>query len=48
MGQLVKRPALDLSSGHDLTVREIQPHGRVESAWDSRSAPPLLSLVLSN
>ena len=25
MAQLVKRPTLDLGSGHDLAVREIEP-----------------------
>ena len=47
---------LDFGSGHDLTVREFEPHFRlcadsVEPAWDSRSpslsAPPMLVLSLS-
>ena len=51
---MVKRPTLDLSPGHDLTVHEIEPYMglRADSekpAWDSLSpslsAPP--SLVLS-
>ena len=38
--QLVERPTLDFSSGHDLTVREIKPcmglcADTVEPAWDS-------------
>ena len=38
----VKHPTLDLSSGHDLTVREFKPHiglcaDGVEPAWDSVS-----------
>ena len=46
----VKIPTLDLSSGHDLTVREFKPHIRLcaESAqptWDSHSLS--LSLPLS-
>ena len=43
MAQLVKRPTLDFSSGHDLTVGEVEP------AWDSVSvsASPLLTLSLS-
>ena len=37
--QSVKRPTLDLRSGHDLTVREFEPHVRLcadsaEPAWD--------------
>ena len=53
--QSVKYLTLDLSSGHDLTVGDIQPHiglcaDSVEPAWDSLSpslfAPPL-SLFLS-
>ena len=39
---LVKYPTLDLGSGHDLVVREIQPHvglctDSTEPAWDSFS-----------
>ena len=49
VAQLVKRLTLDFSSGHDLTVREIEPRvglcaDTVEPAWDSRSFP--LSLPL--
>ena len=56
MAHLVKRPALDFGSGHDLTFCEIKPHIRLladhsEPAWDSLSpslsAPPLLLLSLS-
>ena len=56
MAQLVKCPTLGFSSGHDLTVCGIKPHGRlcaesIEAAWDSLSpslsAPPLHSLSLS-
>ena len=51
----VKRPTLGFGSGHDLTVRGVEPHtglcaDSVEPAWDSLSlsvsAPPL-SLSLS-
>ena len=47
---------LDFGSGHDLTVREMEPRVKlyadsVEPAWDSLSpslsAPPLLALSLS-
>ena len=53
MAQLVKQPALDFSSAHDLTVPEMEPHIRLcadsmEAAWDSLSlslsAPPLLTV----
>ena len=51
MAQSVKHPTLDFGSGHDLTVHEFEPHiGAVDSAgpaWDSLSAPPLLSHSLS-
>ena len=49
MAQPIKHPTLDFGSGHDLTVREIEPHVRLcadsaEFAWDSLSpslsAPP--------
>ena len=49
----VKCPTLDFGSGHDLTVREIEPRvwlcaDSAESAWDSLSpslsAPPPLTL----
>ena len=48
LAQSVKGPALDFSSGHDLTVHESEP--RI-SAWDSLSpslsVPSLLALHLS-
>ena len=53
--QSVKRPALDLGSGHDLAVCEIEPHvglcaDSVGPAWDSLSPPlsasPLLVCML--
>ena len=56
MAQLVKRPTLGFGSGHDLAVREFEPHiglcaDSAEPAWDSvspcLSAPPLLSRTLS-
>ena len=54
MAQSVKRPTLDFDSGHDLTVREKEPHvglcaDGAEPAWDSPSlsAPPLLMLAHS-
>ena len=42
VAQSVKRPTLDFGSGHDLTVREIQPRvglcaDSVKAAWDSLS-----------
>ena len=48
----VKRPTLDLSSGHDLTIHEFEPHvglsaESVESAWDSLSLPLPYSVSLS-
>ena len=55
MAQLVKRPTLDFSSAHDLTVCEIESHlgfcaDSAEPAWDSLSlflsALPLLALSL--
>ena len=53
MAQLAKRPALDLSSGHDLPVGEFEPciglcAQGLEPAWDSLSLPlpRLLSLSL--
>ena len=51
MAQAVKRPTLDVGSGHDLTIHELEPHVRLwadsaEPAWDSLSpslsAPPCL------
>ena len=56
MAQSVKHPTLDFSSGHDLTVREIEPRvglnaDSTELAWDSvspsLSAPPLIMCELS-
>ena len=56
MAQSVKRPTVGFSPGHDLPVREFEPHiglrtGSEEPAWDSLSpslsAPPLLLLALS-
>ena len=56
MAQSVKCLILDLSSGHDLMVREMEPQvrlcaGSVEPAWDSLSpilsAPSLLTFFLS-
>ena len=53
MAQLVKHPALDFGSGHDLMVCGIEPcvtpcAESTEPAWDSISpsfsAPPLLML----
>ena len=55
----VKRPTLDLGSGHDCMVCEIEPHIRLctdsaEPAWDSLSAslcppsPTSLSLKINN
>ena len=43
-GSLVKHPALDFSSGHDLTVHGIKPRiglctDTEEPAWDSLSLP---------
>ena len=55
MAQSVKRPTLDIGSGHDLTVCGFEPHARLrtdsaEPACDSVcpafSAPPLLALSL--
>ena len=56
MAQSIARPALDLGSGHALTVGEIEPHVRLCAhstgpAWDSLlpflSASPPLMLFLS-
>ena len=53
VAQLVKHPTLDLGSGHDLMVFEIEPRvtlcaDSAEPAWDSLSFPlsalPLLVL----
>ena len=55
MAQSVKQLTLDFGSGHDLMVREFEPHIRLsavstEPAWDplspSLSAPPPLMLFL--
>ena len=49
MGQSVKRPTLDLGSGHDLAVREFEPRVglRVDSTEPARdSLPPSRSLFL--
>ena len=51
VAQLVKRLILDFNSGHDLTVCAFKPRmgfytDSVEPAWDSLSAPPLLTLAL--
>ena len=52
MAQSVEHPTLDFSSGHDLTVQEIEPcmglcSDSTEPAWDSfslsLSAPPPLT-----
>ena len=52
VAQSVKYPTLDFSSGHDLTVRGIEPHhrlcaDRVDPAWDSLSLPLSLPLPCS-
>ena len=56
VAQSVKHPSLDLSSGHDLMVREFEPRIRLcadsaEPAWDSLtpslSAPSPHALSLS-
>ena len=44
MAQLFKRPTLDFSSDHDLTVHGFEPHVGLyvdssKPAWDSLSAP---------
>ena len=46
MAQSVKRPTLNFSLGHDVTVHEFEPcirlcAERVEPAWDSLSLPSL-------
>ena len=48
-GSVVKHPTLDLGSGHDVTVCELEPctglcAAKQESAWDSLS--PFLSVLL--
>ena len=56
MAQLIKRLTLNFSSGHDLTIREFEPHkGLSAVSWEpaldplssSLSAPPPLTLALS-
>ena len=56
VAQLVKRRALDLSAGRELTVRGTEPcsglrDGSAEPVWDSLfpslSAPPLLTVSFS-
>ena len=49
--QSVQRLTLDFGSGHDVTVRGIEPHIRLhtdsrEPAWDSLSPSPSLSVPL--
>ena len=51
MTQSVKHPALGFGSGHDLTVRDLEPHIRLcadimEPVWDSLSLSLSLSLPL--
>ena len=43
MAQLVKHATLDFSSGHDLTVFEIEPH---VGLYDDSAEPTLNSLSL--
>ena len=45
MAQSVECPTLDVSSGHDLMVREIKPH--ISSEWTVWSLLGILSLPLS-
>ena len=50
--QLVKRLTLDFGSGHDLTVRETEPHiglcvDSAEPAWDALYLPLSLPLPCS-
>ena len=52
VAQLVKRPTLDFSSGHDLTVGEFEPRvglcaDSLEPVWDFLSASSLLTLSLN-
>ena len=52
MGQSVTCPTLGFGSGHDLTVREFQPHtglraDSAEPAWDSLTPSLCPSLALS-
>ena len=55
VAQLVKRLTFGFGSGHDMTVREFEPHlgyaGSAEPAWDSLSlplsAPPAHALSFS-
>ena len=51
MAQSVKLLTLDLGSGHNLMVLEIQPHVRLctksaEPAWDPLSLPPPAPLLM--
>ena len=51
MAQSVKHPSLGFGSGHDLMVRETEPHVRLcidsmEPAWDSLSLSLSLALCL--
>ena len=51
VAQSVKHLTLDFGSGHDLTIREFEPHIRLcadnaESAWHSLSIPLSLFLLL--
>ena len=51
MTHLIERLTLDLGSGHDLSIRGFEPHGRlcadsVEPAWDPLS--PSLPLPYSS
>ena len=46
VAQSVKHPTLGFSSGHDLMVREIEPHlelhaGNEDLTWDSLSLLPM-------
>ena len=45
MASLVKRPTLDLSSGHDLTVRECEPGS--DSVLTAQNLLGILSLPFS-
>ena len=52
MIQLVKRPTLDFSPGHDLTVHEFEPCIRLHAvsmdpAFDPPSPSPSLSLKIN-
>ena len=52
MAQSVKRPTLDIDSGHDLTVYGTEPRvglcaDSMEAVWDSLSPSPSAALCLS-